>query len=707
MQLSSGRASLVLALATLTVLVLLVPFRAPLSRVWADEGTYLAMADSLVQDGDLRFDDRDRVRLEAAHGGAATVILQRGEGGVAYSKPVLLSIFIAPLYALFGDFGLLLTNALVLGLALLMAHAYLLRIGASGRASLTLVTFVGASVLLPYVTWRMSDILQVALALAGLVLCFAQERTQGRAPAAPLQSLLSWRGAPYLGAALLGLVVSMRISNILLAASPILAALFLRQLRRAILLGVATVAPMLLMVVVTFALTGATNPYSAVRTSFTAETGYPANDGSLEATERFTGEPATHQTSLMPRSDLRRVSLSTLYFFIGRHTSLIFYFPAALALLGCALRRPDAAGLSMLLAFGGTVAFFLGWYPWNYFGGETFLGNRYLLTVYPALLVALRRLPGTTSLTLAWCLAALSYGSAMVSTVRHHDLDRSSQNHTYAGIFRLLPYESTAVTLTAGRDLYWSGHLVRFVDAFATPKAWRFELSSGEQPAEVMVAEWRPLDRLRLEVQVDSPGTVLHFQDYGRRESFALAPGPAGQRLDLPISSAWRRHLFWWNQEVVYAVRTFRLQLEAPEGVDARARIRYLGDPALAQESASYELLSLDLPEVGVRGGVLPVSLAVRNTSTRIWESEDVLPVHVVASFHKGRDPEPVFTTQPVPLPQRVFPGDGVEIAWDLPLPETQGAYRLVLDLAIPGEGPFANWKGRPLHQQRILARKR
>jgi hypothetical protein len=370
------------------------------------------------------------------------------------------------------------------------------------------------------------------------------------------------------------------------------------------------------------------------------------------------------------------------------------------------MRRPDRSGVFLLLAFWGTVAFFLAWYPWNYFGGETFVGNRYLLTLYPALLVALRRLPHPASLALVWCLASVSYGSALVSSVRSHDIDRSSQNHTYAGIFRLLPYESTAVHLTVGRDLYWSGHLVRFVDRFATPKTWSFQLQSGEQAAELMVAEWRAFETLRLEVMVDVPEATLHFSDYGHSEAFAVGSAHGkSQRVDLSLSPAWRRHLFWWNPQVNYNVRTLRLRLSTPDGRPARAQIRYLGDPALAVESAAYEFLGADVPAVAVTDETRAFSLRLRNTSSRIWETEDVMPVRVVATFRKGGSPLVYRRGKPQALPRRVFPGEEVEVIWDQPLPGSGGAYSVELDLIIEGEGAFAGWLGEPVFKQKMLLR--
>ncbi len=574
---SKNRAAILLALVSVAAFAALAPWRAPIAEARGDEGTFLAMAASLVHDGDLRFDERDRERLSGADAGRSTVILQRTERGIAYSKPILYPLAAAPFYALFGESGFWLLNLLALAAALVLGFAYLERLGPPGQAALVLATFAGASLLVPHLLWRMTDLAQASLALAGLALCFGGCRPAPSAVGTWRQRLLGWHGAPWLGALLLGLLVSMRLSNGALAAAPVLAALLGRRLGRAAALAVVALTGYLLAAGLTLALTGEPNPYRATRTSFNAEIGYPVGEGAAEARQRFAQRPATNRTGLRPAADGRRVPYAALYFFLGRHSSFVFYFPAGLVLLLAAARRPDRIGWALLISFAGAAIFFLAWRPWNYFGGGTFLGNRYLLPAYPALLLALRRLPGTRLLAVAWAIAAVAWGSAMLSAARTHTLDRTSQNHTHAGIFRLLPYESTAQVIDGRRDRYWADHFVRFVDPWARVRDDDFVLVAGEPAAELLVAHWQPAETLRLAVRTTGPGGVLELSDYGHRAAFDLlgAESPAGLTLELTPSRAWRRHRFWWDPETLYTARALRLRLVGPEGV--RVRVRYLG----------------------------------------------------------------------------------------------------------------------------------
>ncbi len=155
--------SAALWVAALAGFAALGALRGSWSSTWGDEGTYLAMAESLVLDGDLVFGERDLKRLAGeATAARSTLILQRNERGITYSKPVLYAVLVAPFFRLFGELGPIVFNVLLLALALRLVLAYLRRLGSAELASFTLVTFAGASILLPYVVWILSDLLLAA-----------------------------------------------------------------------------------------------------------------------------------------------------------------------------------------------------------------------------------------------------------------------------------------------------------------------------------------------------------------------------------------------------------------------------------------------------------------------------------------------------------------------------------------------------------------
>ncbi len=696
---AKSRAALLLAILTLATLLTLAHYRSPLSRVWGDEGTYLAMMESLAADGDLRFDDRDLHRTKAAEGGRTHLILQRNEDNVFYSKPVLYAIVAAPFFALLGAHGPILLNALALGLALAFTFAYLRRFGDGGTAALVLVTFVCGAVIVPYVAWRMTDLFQTTLALAGLTLCFSGIRPSGMrfsgmrldANGQPswINRCISWRHAPLLGIVLLAATTSMRPSNGVLVAAPILAAIFQRQLKRATVLVVIAVAAFLLLAGLTLVTTGAPNPYRAVRTSFTPATGYPAGSSSAEALSRFDTLPSSESTGLKTHADLRRSAYSAFYFFAGRHTGLLVYFPAAIVFLLFALRRPDPIGYANLLALSAAVAFFIGWRTNNYFGGDTFIGNRYFPSIYPLVLFALPRLPGVRWLAAAWVLAGLSYGSALFSVTQFHELDSGSQSHTRAGIFRLLPYESTSIDIAGRRDRYWAGHFIRFVDPFARVGRWHAELYAGRPPTELLMAHWRPLGKLRLFIETSAPEATLEIRDYGKTSTFPIgidAPelirGPLGVQVDIATSKPWRRHQYWWDNKTQYSTRSLRLRLLLPHGGPATAVVRYFGDPQLLEQSFAYERLADSVPEQATAGTTSEVVVTLRNTSPLTWETQDIVPVRARYLLFDESGAQ-VAESARIELPQRVEPHHKVVLVFDVTWPTEPGDYRLTADLVL------------------------
>jgi len=702
---TSSRTALVLALAVAALLAILSVYRPPMELVWADEGTYLGMAESLVRDGDLRFDERDLERLEGAERGRGTVILQRSpEGVVAYSKPILFSLLAAPFYALAGGWGIAALNALLLALALGFAWRLLSRLGPPGRAALVLVSFAGAAVIVPYVFWRMSDSMQASLALIGGCLSFAQLRQRENGGTRSfVDRCLDHRSAPFVGAALLGLVVSMRVSNGTLALVPPLAALLARRFRRSVGLALAAALAFGAVTLLTALLTGTSNPYRSARTSFTPAVGYPAGPGAEAALERFDERPARVHTGAEPPPGLSRVPYAALYFLIGRHTGVLFYFPALLALLPPLLRRFDPAAVAGLVGFGAMAVFLVGWLPWNYFGGSTFLGNRYLLPAYALLPAVLPRLPRLRWLVAAWALAAVSYGSALTAEVGLGERDASGQGHALAGIFRALPYESTAQHLFSRDDRYWSGDFLRFTDDFAEVCRWHFELAAGERPAEILIAQWRPAGKVRFLVTTDTPRAALVVSDRGFRERWELGTenGPRSRWVEFEPSPPWRHHVFWWDLETVYHARTLRFALEAPDDPSAVARLRYFGEPETLEETFACERLSARVPERAVAGSSSAVHFAVRNTSRRIWEREDVVPVEVRVRL-LGAGGELAADEWTFELPGRVLPGEVLEMEIAVEWPETPGVYHLEVDLVLSRVATFAQRLGSPLVSREV-----
>lgn len=697
---------------------ILFQLRADRGGLIGDEGTYVAMAASLARDFDLGFSAADRTWAEQHSGGVVALILERTGKGLAYSKPVLYPLLAAPFVGLCGDWGAALLNLLALFGALALGRAGLARLGGQDAARDTLLTFVATGIVVPYVAWRMTETLQVALALAGLVLSLPSRAAAELS--APGSSSVGWAGrllarpwADLLGGALLGLLISLREPNALVAGVPVLAALLRRDLRRAARVAAAIAASYGSVLALTWALTGAVNPYKAPRATFNAETGYPVGSHSAAARARFDQpeELATSSLELAPLFDSGRTAYAAVYFLVGRHTGLALYLPAALFFAAFALRRPSASGGAALAGFAALALFYLVWMPANFFGGETFLGNRYILAAYPCLLVALSRLPSRRSLLAIWALAGVVGLSALASEVRFGALDPTSQAHANAGIFRALPYESTASNLDGRRDRYWAGDFVRFVDPFATPEAWSFSIRSGLPAAEVEIATRFPDAPLHLLAIADAAPATLVITDWRGVRRYPLAsfaPGQSGGSVVHEAARPWRRHRFWWSPEERYAVRLVRFAVETPgpEGPHpASVRLRYLGRSPAPTASFAREAAAIVLPPEAVAGSRTAITVRVRNTGTWTWSSAAVIPVQIGARIDPIAPGEGVALQPRFALPRPVAPGESFESVIELVWPEVPGRYRVSLDLVAEDLSWFADRVGAPLASAEVEVR--
>lgn len=701
------RLAIVFAIVVAAILVALAALRAPLGQVIADEGTYLAMIESLRHDGDLEFKEADRLRIaaETARGRQEVILHRAPDGRIAYSKPVLFPVLSLPFSALFGEAGPVALNALALVLAAWLALRYLRALAARdggdpGLGDFLLVTFLGAAVIVPYVFWRMGDSLQMALALAGLTLALERQRLGD-----PGADRVNAR--ELLGMALLAAVLTLRISNGIMVIAPIGAALLARRFRRAAGLAAGLAAALALWAGLGLLLTGTTNPYREVRTGFMPETGYPTALPPAELDHRFNDFRRSHYTEVDTPGTPREAAFAGLYFLIGRHTGLFFYFPAAILLLALGLRRGDAVGWTALLAFLGTAAFFVGWKPDNYFGGETFLGNRYLISYYPLALFVAARLPSLRLMLLPWLFAFLSYGSALGSELTKVPGTYASQSHTSQGIFAHLPIETEAQFLEGTIDRYWAGQLVRFVTPPGQVNSVNFEMSSEERPTEIVLAQWEIPSVLRFVVDASVPEATFEVEDYWRDQSFTVGKAAPVQTLigvpvDLRPSRPWRRHRLWFSDEPYY-LRVLKLRLRSPR--PAKAIVTFFGDPLLLEQLIDYRLHRLDWPEEPARAGAPGrLHLEIENRGARTWQPDD--PAAVVGRWRffrvlpeggfalaadSGRLPLPVApVAQTVPI--------------DLPLtwPQEPGTYELEVDLILDHVAWFQERLGHPVGRRRF-----
>ncbi len=696
------------------------------SVVSGDEGTFLAMTESLALDGDLVFGAPDLERLEAApQRGRKSVILQEYGDRIAYSKPVLYPLLAAPWYRLGGVAGLIALNVVALAAAMWLAWSALSRFGWS-RPAVTVATFGGTSVVLGYAAWTMSDSLQASMTLAGLALGLAGVRDRAvpgepgskteQAAVAPMVGgsarLFDRAWAPYLGVALVALTAGMRLPNLVLAAAPVLAWLFRGRWRRAVLLGALVVIAGGVGFAFNHRLAGAFMPYKTVRATFNPESGYPVGAGAETAREQFSDKVAlaTQVIGVRPNLDPVVSSYSAFYFLAGRHSGLLWYFPIALILVAGGLRRPDAVSWAVLLTVAALVAFYLVWMPRNYFGGATFLGNRYFLTGYMGLLFVPRRSLSAKGLAWAWLVAVVVFLSACVSVLRTPERQRSSQSHAYAGLFRLLPYEATARDIDGRRDVYWTEEFFRFVDPYAVVDPTGFTLRAGDPGAEVLHANQREAAVVRFLARTDAGSGRLHYRGHGQELSFDLEPNENGAwgLVEIELKPARRRLAFWFHPDAPLWTRTHRFRLERVEGLAAgeerSAEVHYLGSMRLVPKFFRGVVMEASLPETAVAGGSESFAIRVRNTGSRFWSSSEMVPTRLgyrIYRLPRRPDDRPV-RGRLQGFEGRVPRGSELETELEVRWPAKSGLYELVIDLNLGGAIWYGAWNQAPLARAEV-----
>jgi hypothetical protein len=199
-------------------------------RFWGDGATYHAMAWSLAEDQDIRYEARDllRVRREFA-AGPQGVFLKRSRGGlkldpargfpwvgayereIYFAKPFTYPLAAAPFVRAWGTRGLLVLNGLCLAFALAVGYAELRRRIAPLWALAGTVAIFLASAAPVYLVWPTPELFYLGLAAAAVG---------------------AWRwNRPVLAAALVGLATYSKPPHIFLAV-PLLLEPFLGAGRR-------------------------------------------------------------------------------------------------------------------------------------------------------------------------------------------------------------------------------------------------------------------------------------------------------------------------------------------------------------------------------------------------------------------------------------------------------------------------------------------
>jgi hypothetical protein len=588
-------------------------------RFWGDGATYYAMAASLAEDGDIRYEARDvlRIRREYAFGPQG-VFLKRASGGwtidreagfpwirrvgpaeprLYYAKALVYPAVAAPLVALLKTRGLLLTNALFLGLTLVLGYSELRRRASPAPAlALTIVLFLGTVTPL-YLLWLTPEIFTLGLVTA---------------------SLVAWRrDRPALAAILLGIAVYSKPSNLFLALplglEPVLRGDrgrgaggrpwprgLLESARRGAILG----AVLLVLFGVNAAVTGEMNYQGGERKTFDGR--YPLeshgvtfdNSGFWMTTEHVgplvQGEDERQQSErtdpVRSATELRASLVWNLgYFWVGRFGGAVpYFFPAVLAIALFLLKGPrEGTGGLALAALLVSYLFYIWLIPANWYGGGGAVGNRYFLNLLPLVLFLVPRGREWVVVT-GGAVAGVVFLAAILGAPVEHSLNPG--RHATYETFRIFPIELTELNDLAVFTETWRKKL-RFGDTeggggehrAADPNAYYLYLPDngtwgketafggegvwlrGGERAEVILRALEPVRRMMVRVTGGPGGDEVSLGVGGA--AFTTRVGP-GESHDLVLAPA---PGFPYYGTVLYVLH-FRSRAPGPPGPDGSIR---------------------------------------------------------------------------------------------------------------------------------------
>ncbi|MGE3841359.1 MAG: hypothetical protein AB7I50_07210 [Vicinamibacterales bacterium] len=519
-----------------------------------DEATYVSMAMSLAEDGDLAWDRGDLERFWSVYRtGPEGIFLKRAQSmrlqwsssfpfvdvthhpdmtgePLYFGKAFAYAVVAAPFYRAAGLNGLLVLHVWLWGLCLYCGFMFLRARLPSGTALIWSVAFFGLSITPVYLVWLTPEILHVAAVFLAYYLCFSSEADSG-SPGRPWTR----RGVALWGAAvLLGLATFSKPPNLLLAGPPVILLWERRQWWSGLGFGLLAAATVVVCFGINGLISGDFNYQGGDRKTFYGTFPYSTpsarydNTGISMSTNEIGSDEIRDSDGLVERT-----RLNAWYFLVGRHAGFIPYFFPAAALVACwavARRRRALWEWAIVAAVVTTILVLIVALPYSWAGGGGPPGNRYFLSVYPVLLFLS---PGSSALWPA--IVAFSGGAVFLAHVLINPFvaSKSPWQNAQRGLLRWLPVELTMVNdlpvmLNSSRARVPYGTspvlLLYFLDDHTyQPEAAGLWVAGG-QTSEVIVRTGEPLDRFTVTLRTTVPNRV-RLSAGGEARDLTLNPG--------------------------------------------------------------------------------------------------------------------------------------------------------------------------------------
>jgi hypothetical protein len=665
----------------------------------ADEPANYLMAVSLWRDGDLRCESRDLERLfhEFTHRSDNLFLMSEdGWKTVHFSAPLVYPLFAAPAAGLFGANGLIALNAALTMLMVGMGTVYLRRFNRESIAFLFAMGFFLMSCSFVYIFWLQTEVFHMTCVTIAFLLVIGMRRSQS--------AQLSW----------LAIAASAASLSLAVYSKPMLAALALpvlyfsfrrRGWKAAAIWCLIAVLTLVLLAGLALTLTDTPWPYLS-------ESRRPVNVSSpvafmeRKASEVIQPRVFTHSEPrserigfFLKRFDPRirgfRVLLDNVgYFLWGRHVGLLLYMPfAGVCLLLFVLHDWRSTGRWLILASLAisTVAFFL-LLPDRWHGGGGFIGNRYLVIAYPALLFLVTRIRPSWLIAAGFALGGIFLG-AVLSTPFGAPVDHPTlQSHVRNRPFRYFPFELTLARRIPGYlGEYHSGVWFRGRADVFQPQGDELWFHGAELVEAWMITD-RPLTEAVFLVRSGAPRNTVEICLEGEcgRAVFAKSDDPIRQTVTVTPEKAWKAR----RSEEGRTTYTYRLTVQTSDGEKPTwrgagdedfylgAAILYLGSSHERDRDLYHvDWIRVEEVEPVVAGAPIELNVEVQNTSHERWPSRGATRVQLSYHWTDADGRTTVRGGPRTPLPSDVPPGETVTLVQRLLAPEVPGDYTVTLDL--------------------------
>jgi hypothetical protein len=575
--------------------------------VKGDEATYVAMALSAAYDGDLTYEKRDLERFFGLYRwGPDGIFLKRGKqlrvridasppfvhlrpqpdpraDRFYFGKSLIYPVVAAPFVRALGLNGMLVLNVLLIAVACWCGYAFLAARSRPGPALAFALAFVFAAGVPIHLVFLAPEIFNFTLVTVAYFLWLYKEvATETR------HRFVQSGASDLVAASLIGVAVYSKPSHALLAAPIVLWAWWRRRFVHGLAAGAVAVATAAALFSWNAAVTGEFNYQGGDRKTFYSRFPLDGTPDVWTATAEHTTNDSDSESVL--RDFPNRFAHNVEYFLVGRHFGFVpYFFPGAVAIgLWLASReRGRPWRVFIALAVAASVVALLVFAPYSWSGGGGPPGNRYFMSLYPALLF-LTPAVGMPPAVVAWAGGALFTAKMLASPFA---IAKSPVQLTERGFARRLPVEVTMandlpIMLEPTRAHIWFSDVLLYlldehayrpekIDAAGHEGLW----IAGDGRADILVrCEW-PIDRLR--VTAYSPIRTMVVMSMGDRESrVTLEPGKAAA-FEVPASGVRDEHSYAYLLSA-RSTEGFVPHLRDPSSTDARnlgALLRFTAVP--------------------------------------------------------------------------------------------------------------------------------